>query len=180
MNHINSSFAFHKLSLIVCLFLACLMNGCVIGGNGYSFKGISIPPDVNTFYIDEFDNQTTTAPPTLPQTFKQQLSDKIRNESRLKNDDTNPDIEFIGSISEYRVSAQSPQPNQTNAFNRLSITFQVEYVSNLNEEDNWKQRFNHFAEFETDQNLIDVQDDLIDEILEEIIERIFNKAFTNW
>ncbi|MCR9289239.1 LPS assembly lipoprotein LptE [Saprospiraceae bacterium] len=160
--------------------IGCLLNACVIGGNGYSFKGISIPPEVNTFYIEDFDNQTPTAPPTLSTAFQQELSDKIRNESRLKFDDFNPDIEFKGAISEFRVSAESPQQGQTSAFNRLNISFQIEYVSNLNEEDNWKQRFGHFADFETSQNLIDVQDELIDEILEEIIERIFNKAFTNW
>ncbi|RMG78745.1 MAG: hypothetical protein D6714_17515 [Bacteroidetes bacterium] len=156
------------------------IQGCVIGGNGYSFKGISIPPEVNTFYVAEPENQTTTAPPTLPQNFRQQLNDKIRNESRLKNDDQNPDIEFLTTITEYQVSAQSPQPGQTNAFNRLTITFQVEYKNNLKEDDTWKQRFSHFADFPADQNLIDVQDTLIDEILEEIIERIFNRAFTNW
>jgi hypothetical protein len=175
MKKINSPSIYFLL-----LTIAALFNSCVIGGNGYSLKGISIPPEVNTFYVEEFDNQTPTAPPTLPQTFRQKLSDRIRDETRLKYDDVNPDIEFQGAISEFRVSAESPQQGQTNAFNRLNISFQVVYVSNLDEEDNWKQRFSHFADFETNQNLVDVQDDLIDEILDEIVERIFNKAFTNW
>ena len=178
MKKLNSSLITHFFSLLSVF----VLSGCVIGGNGYSLKGISIPPNVNTFYINEVDNQTQTAPPTLSQTFRQKLNDKIRNESRLKNDDVNPDIEFKAVISDYIVSAQSPEPGQTNAFNRLNITFRVEYINNLNEDEGWDtaKRFNHFADFETNENLIDRQDDLIDEILEEITERIFNQAFTNW
>ncbi len=167
-------FSFFTISLFI-------SQSCMIGNVGYSFKGTSIPANVYTFYLDDFENQTNTAPPTLAQTFKDGLNDRIRNETRLKNEDENPHVEFTGSITNYSVRAEAPQPGQTAAINRLTISFQIEYINNLNpDEKPMRKNFSQFADFDTSQNLIDVQDDLIDQILTEIIDEVFNWAFTNW
>lgn len=146
----------------------------------YSFKGISIDPSINTFYVTLFDNTTNDAPPTLGQDFTEVLRDKIRNESRLNLKDTDPDIDFTGSISSFRVSAEAPEPGQTTSFNRLTIAVSVEYVNNRNEDNKWKRNFSYFANFPADQNLLEVQDQLIATIHEQIVEDIFNFAFTDW
>ncbi|MEL6987465.1 MAG: LPS assembly lipoprotein LptE, partial [Bacteroidota bacterium] len=72
------------------------------------------------------------------------------------------------------------EPNETTAFNRLQINVQVDYQNNLDEKDKWSQNFSFFENFASDQNLLDVQDDLINLIYDQIVEDIFNKAFTNW
>ncbi len=146
----------------------------------YSFKGISIDPSINTFYVTLFDNTTNDAPPTLGQDFTEVLRDKIRNESRLNLKDTDPDIDFTGSISSFRVSAEAPEPGQTTSFNRLTIGVSVEYINNRNEDNKWKKNFSYFANFPADQNLLEVQDELISTIHDQIVEDIFNFAFTDW
>lgn len=163
-------------SLIV--LVAFMVSSC------YSFRGISIPPTVNSFYIEPFTLRASNAPGGLQIDFADRLNNKINNESRLVYDDTSPDIEFSGSISSFRVSAVAPQQTgdglATTAFNRLNISVLINYINNQDEEDNWDQTFSFFQDFESTEDLSNVQDDLIDAIFEQILEDIFNKAFTNW
>jgi len=130
--------------------------------------------------VDQFDVRTSSAIPTLGQTISQALFDKIRNESTLDPVDTDPDIEFKGSVVEYRVSAESPERGETTAFNRLNMVVAVEYINNKDEEEGWKSKFPYFSDFPSDQNLIDVQEQLIEEINTQLVDDIFRKAFTNW
>jgi len=161
---------------------ACCLafSGCVIKGQGYSFKGISIPPDVNTYYIELFENQAPSSTPTLPRDFTELLKDKIRRETRLQYADTDPDIEFTGAITDFRVSAEAPKADEQIGFNKLSITVQVNFTNNKNAKADWKQQFTFEDFFGANQNLLDVQDGLIETINNELADRIFNRAFTNW
>lgn len=146
----------------------------------YSFKGISIPVDVTTYYIPVFDIRAINAPPTVGQQFSERLKDKVRNESRLIWNEENPDIEFTGSIADFRVIPVAPQPGETVALNRLEITVSVQFINHKDEKKNWKNNFSFFNDFPTDQNLLDVQEGLITNIYEQLVEDIFNKAFTDW
>jgi len=151
-----------------------LFSGC------YSLKGISIPPDVSTFYVKLFENQASGSEPTLPLEFSELLKDRIRRETRLNYDDETPDIEFSGTITGFRVSAEAPKAGEQIGFNKLTISMQVEFKNNKDEKANWKQQFSYDDFFEPDQNLLDVQAQLIQNISDELVERIFNRAFTNW
>lgn len=146
----------------------------------YSFKGTSIPPDVTTFYINLFDIQVPEATPTLARDFSEKLRDKIRRESRLSYTDDNPDVEFKGAITDFRVTMEAPKAGEVISYNKLTITVMVEFLNSGDEKANWKQQFSYYDFFQPDQNLIDVQDVLIENILKEIIDQIFNRAFTNW
>ncbi|TAK36743.1 MAG: hypothetical protein EPO28_13045, partial [Saprospiraceae bacterium] len=146
----------------------------------YSFKGISIPPDVSTFYVKTFENQTPDSEPTLSQEFTELLKDRIRRETRLNYNSEIPDIEFSGSITGFRVTAEAPKAGEQIGFNKLTISMQVEFINNKDEKANWKQQFSYDDFFEPDQNLLDVQTRLIKNISDELVERIFNRAFTNW
>lgn len=160
--------------------LVLLCSGCLIKGNGYSFRGISIPPDVTTYYIELFDNQAPAAIPTLPRDFTELLKDKIRKESNLRYNDENPDIEFSGAITDFRVTAEAPKADEQIGFNKLTITVQVNFTNNKDEKANWKQQFSFEDFFGANQNLLDVQDQLVQTINNELVDRIFNRAFTNW
>jgi len=158
------------LALVLTSFIACK----------YSMKGISIDPDAKTFTTSTFEIKATNAPPTLGQTFRDDLINKVRNESRLRFVDDKADIEFIGAITQYRVSAVAPQAGEVTEYNRLDVTIQLEYFNHLDEEDTWTHNFSYFYDFESSTNLLDIQDTAIEVINEQLLEDIFNKAFTNW
>ncbi|MFT4665396.1 MAG: hypothetical protein ACI8YQ_000318 [Polaribacter sp.] len=161
------------------LLLCLLISAC------YSFRGISINPNANTFYVAPFEvevrGQEVPPPPTLSITFTERLKDKIRGESRLNYKDVDPDIEFSGTITGYDVTAEAPQQGETTSFSRLTIRMSVEYIDNkATEAEIQKKTVSFFQDYPTDQNLLSIQDDLIDDINDELVDIIFNWAFNNW
>ncbi|MFT4758645.1 MAG: hypothetical protein ACI9XO_002624 [Paraglaciecola sp.] len=163
-----------KTSILV--FISIIFTSC------YSFKGISIPPEANTFFIEQFSVYPENIPPNEGQNFAELLKDKFRRESRLAYKDTDPDLEFSGAITEFRVSSEAPKAGAETSFNRLTIAVTVDYLNNKNEDNAWDKpvRFSQFYDYPSDQNLIDVQDEYIQLIFDQLVEDIFNKAFTNW
>ena len=149
-------------------------------GCRYGFKGISIAPEVQTFYVQNFINKRNDAPIDIEVTFAEQLRAKIRTESRLKQNDVNPDIEFEGEITNYEVGYEAPKEGNTVDLNKLTIGVQVIYKSNLNPEDKWSKNFTNFRTYESTTDLNSIQDDLITEIFNQITESVFNEAFTDW
>lgn len=165
---------FHMNKLIVWLILVTFFTSC------YSFRGTSIPTNVNTFYVENFEVETYDAPYTASQVFTEKLKAKVRNESRLLYTEIDPDVEFRGRITGFRVSPVAPQNDQVPTANRLEITISVSYIDNLVEKNKWTSNFTFFKDFDQNQNLLDVRDVLSESIFDQLTEDIFNKAFSNW
>lgn len=155
-----------------------MLSGCC-----YTFKGISIDPDVNTFFVQNFEGQAPTAPPTLPLEFTERLKDKVRLESRLTLKNTDADVEFTGKVVEFRVVPVAPKPGEQVALNRLEVGVSVQFIHNKNDKKSWTsaRTFKHFAEFDNSQELLSVQNQLLTQtIYPQILEDIFNAAFNDW
>lgn len=150
----------------------------------YTFSGISVDYSVmKTYYIPIFQNNALNAPPILPQTLAEELREKIRQDSRLIQTDTDPDIEFNGTLVDFRITAEAPQGGdlrESTSVNRLTIVTAVEYINNKDEEKGWKSNFSFFFDYPSTQDLSSIQDEAIEVILDQIMEDIFNKAFTDW
>ncbi|MEZ4985478.1 MAG: LPS assembly lipoprotein LptE [Saprospiraceae bacterium] len=168
------------MRVLVGLLLYGVMVLASCGNNGYSLRGISIPNDVTTYYVEQFRNNALNAPPTLAIEVAEALKEKIRRESRLVLNDTSPDVEFKGTVVDFRVTAEAPQPGGTTAVNRLTIVTSVEYINNKKEEDGFKKNFTFFYDFPASTDLTAVQSEAIEAILAQITEDVFNAAFTNW
>ncbi len=165
------------MSLRISVFIMVLfLSGC------YSFKGISIPPEVNTFFVRNFETIATNAPPTLGLDFGERLKDKVRSETRLKLQLENADVEFTGKISDFRVVPVAPKPGELVSLNRLEIKMRIGFVNNQDEKKGWpnEREFSHFAEFSNSTDLLTVQDQLIKQIGDQLLEDIFNAAFNDW
>lgn len=160
------------------LFVASMFaSGC------YSLKGISIDPNIKTFFVRNFEVTAVNAPPTLAVDFTERLKDKVRTETPLKLNSDSPDAQFTGRITDFRVVPVAPKPGETVSLNRLEIRMQINYTVNLERvEGGWpaERTFSHFAEFGTDRDLLSVQNELIRQIGDQLLEDIFNAAFNNW
>lgn len=162
-----------KISGIIILLMVTL-SSC------YKFTGISIPPDVSTYYVATFENRAANAPPGIAQLFSEQLKDKIRNGSRLQFTEESPQIEFDGAISSFNIRSMAPTAGNETAFNRLNISISVDYTNTRNEEENWTKSFSWFRDFENADDFSSMQDEFIEDIFEQLTEDVFNQAFTNW
>ncbi len=152
----------------------------IITGCTFGFKGISIPPEAKTFYVENFTLSSNDVPVDLNLEFTEELRRKVREETRLVADQENPHIVFTGQVNAYRVSFVAPDDNNSISLNRLEIRVKINYENTFNEEENWSKTYSDFEDFDSNTNIQDVRDELIDVIIEDILERVFNDAFTNW
>lgn len=146
----------------------------------YTLNGISIPENINTYYIDNIKLTARNAPPLINQIFADELRNKINSQTKLTQDNTDPDVEFKGDIARFDLKPLAPTRDQESSLNRLTVSIQIEYINHRDDEASWKQSFSQNYDFSADQDLLSVQDQAIDEIYEQIIEQIFNKSFANW
>ncbi len=161
------------------LILAVLVSGC------YTLSGISIDPETDTYFVANFKNNAPSALPGLELQLTEALVDKLNRETRLefRPRSESPDIEMIGTLVDFRITSEAPQPGEVVALNRLTIVIALEYIDNKNKQDkekNWKSNFSHFVNFDATVDITTIQDDLVEEIKDQLMEDIFNKAFTNW
>jgi len=161
----------------ILIFLLLLI---IIGNSScYTFKDISIKPDVKTFYVDDF-KLLANGPPSINQDFTEELKRKIISETRLYQSETSAHITFTGSIIGYTVVSTAPDAQNTASLNKLEIKIKVKFTNELHDDENWERTFSDYANFDRNVNLIEVQEDLINDIFELIIEDIINKSFSNW
>jgi hypothetical protein len=168
---------FRALTLLLLLTIS-LSIGC------YSFKGISIDPNIKTFAVRTFETTAPNAPPTLAIDFTERLKDKIRAETPLALNNETPDCEFSGRVTGFDVAPLAPKPGEAVAKNQLKISIRVNYQINkegiTTDYPEAGRDFSFFAEFPSESDLGTVQDQLITEINRQLLEDIFNAAFNNW
>ncbi len=159
-----------SLFLAFCLFFT----GC------YTFKGFSIDPAVQTFYISNFVNKASLAPASLGQDFSERFRNRVRDEARLKFNENSPDVEFSGTISDYRITAEAPLPGEGSSINVVTMVVNVEHNNSKNEKANYKRDFSFQRRFDATTSLSSIQEDLNKQMINEIITNIFNDTFNNW
>ena len=154
--------------------LALLLPAC------YSLSGVSIDPGIDTYYVAPFKDNADNAPAGLSTDLTEALKEKIRTQSRLLYIEQDPDLEFRGTVVDYRITAEAPQPGERTSINRLTIVTAVEYIHHRDEEKGWKSNFSFFFDFPSTTDLSSIETEANRVIIDQIMEDIFNKAFTDW
>ena len=162
--------------LIIVLLTQLLFTSCGI----YSFTGASIPNEAKSVSVSYFTSKTNNAPATLNQTITEALKDIILTQTNLIIEEISGDLIFTGQITEYKIKPMAIQANETASKNRLTISLYVKYKNNYVKEQSFESKFSRYRDFNSSENLVDVEAILIEEITIEITEDIFNKAFVNW
>lgn len=164
-----------KWSLFALLLVTLpVLNGC------YSFRPSKADPNLQTYFVYRFEDNSLASPPELPALFTVELQDKIRNQSRLKQDEFNPDVEFRGAINRYIITSEAPEPGERTAINRLTIAVNVQYINHVKPEEDFDRVFSFFFDFPSEVQPSDIQEEAHTTILAQINEDIFNAAFNNW
>lgn len=134
-----------------------------------------------TIYISEFPIRAALVYPPLQQMFENALLDYIARNTRLQIVDTqNTDITLDGEITGYNLSPQAVSENAIAAETRLTISVRIKYTDSKNDKNNVDQTFSAYKDFDSNEMLTDVQDDLCQQITEQLIDLIFNATLGNW
>lgn len=161
-------------SIIFYLLLFVVLQGC------YSFKGVTIPNDVNTYYVENFNLSAPNAPVEVDVQFTEALRTKVRTESKLKLKDVDPDLVFGGQITGYTLTSEAPKEGNTVALNKLEIIVQVQFTNHRDEKASYSRPFSFFRTFPADQDFQSVQESLNADIIKQLVERVFNDTFASW
>lgn len=145
----------------------------------YSFKDVSIPPEVKTVKIGFIENKARYIDPQLSPRLTDRLQQKITGQTRLtrtNNDDAH--YQISGYISEDIITTAGIS-NQTAAINRLTIGVHITFLNTL---DGKTQEFDISRNFDFKATLSRQQAEaqLNEEILKNLTDEIFNRIFSNW
>ncbi len=153
-----------------------LLTSCGI----YSFTGASIPIEAKTVSVSYFTSTATNSPSSLNQTITEGLKDLFLSQTNLSLTETEGDLSFSGEITKYHIMPMAIQANETAGQNRLTIIIKVMYQNSYDSKQNFESNFSRYRDFNSSENLADIETALIEQITAEIIEDVFNKAFVNW
>ena len=164
------------MKIIYTLLLSSLLVSCGI----YSFTGASIPSEAKTVSVQYFNNKAATVQPSLSQVFTERLKDMFLEQTNLTLSENESDLSFSGYISKYQIKPMAIKANETAGKNRLTIAVKVTYNNSLDSENNFEHTFSRYRDYDSAQNISDIESTLIEEITNELAEDVFNKAFVNW
>ena len=162
------------------LIYTILLNISLVSCGIYSFTGASIPSEAKTVSVQYFNNKAATVQPTLSQVFTEKLKDMFLEQTNLTLSENEGDLSFSGQISKYQIKPMAIKANETAGKNRLTIAVKVSYNNSFDAENNFEKTFSRYRDYNSAQNISDIEDTLIEEITNELAEDVFNKAFVNW
>ncbi len=169
-------------SPLAAFFVICslLFSSCGV----YSFKDVSIPPDVKTIRIGFIENRARIVDPQLSPQLTDRLKTKVNNQTKLTQvESADCDYDVTAYISDYSVST-SGVTSQTAATNRLTVTVHLELHNRLNDQKKGTPDFqtdlSRNFDFAASSSLSDAQAALLPSILLNMTDEIFNRLFSNW
>jgi len=149
----------------------------------YSFTGITTTAE--TITISTYYNEADGGPPDLAQRFTDMMRDYFQQNTSLSLVDEEGDLQFEGAVTGFRLSPISPQASNREEANiaaqtRLTISVNVIFTNAEDPDSDFTRTFSFYSDFDNDQPLESVEDDLIEEIYNEVILNIFNASVANW
>ena len=164
-----------KYSLMISAFAV------VVGCGAYSFTGISLSSDTNTFQVNYFQNTAALIEPGIERDFTLALQDLILNQTNLDLVKSNGDIIYEGEIVEYRISPTTATSSNTAAQNRLTISVNLIFTNTNDEEADFEKRFTFFYDYAGSAQLVGSQKTTaVEEIFERITQDVINASLANW
>jgi hypothetical protein len=166
------------LPLALCLLpLTLFLTTCSVS---YKFEGGSVNYDyTKTIKITAFPNRTPYYP-QLTQVFDLALRKRFIEQTRLKEVNSNGDIEIEGEITGFDVKGMAVKDDAYSSRTRLTVTVHLQYANNKESGKNVDKTFSAFQEFDNTSSLDEVQDGLIKTIVDELVDMIYNSTIANW
>lgn len=168
------------LRFLVIAAIALLSLGCGYKVT-YNLSGGSIPPEAKTFSVAYFPNNAPMVAPTLSNVLTEGLRDKFSRQTRLEQVEYGGDFAFEGEITNYTSTTASVSSGDYALQNRLTITVKVSFQNAVDQTLSFNNKsFSAYADYDSSQLLVDVQDQLIEDIVDDLVNDIYMAAAGNW
>ena len=164
--------------LLLAMLSSCLIflfSSCSV----YSFKDISIPPDVKTIHLGYIENKARYVNPSLSPQLTDKLKQKINNQTKLVQVESGADWDVTAYISSYDISTASVS-NQRSATNRLTVAVHLIFKDSKDEKKNYEADVSRNFDFDANTSFSQAEPALLQQILTTFPDDIFNRLFSNW
>ena len=112
--------------------------------------------------------------------FNNALSDKYVSQTKLQQVPRGGDLSLSGEITSYDQVNKSISSDGYSSMMQLKMSVKVKFENAKNPSEDFERQFSASREFDSSQQLNDVQDELVTQIIDEIVEQIFNATVANW
>ena len=155
--------------------LLCGISSCGI----YNFTGGSTG-NAKTFQVNFFQNRAPLIEPGMDREFTFYLQDLINNQTNLSLTNSNGDLVYEGEITNFTVAPMAATADQRAAQHRLTVTVNVRFTNNKEEDKDFEKQFSHYYDFPANAQLSSVKSAAFEAIFERIGQDIFNASLANW
>lgn len=145
----------------------------------YTFKDVSIPPEIKTVKVNFIENKARLVNPRLSPALTDRLQQKIVGQTRLDRT-TSDDADWVisGAVTDYTVTTSGISAQQTST-NRLTVVVQIKLKDNkANKTSDYS--VNKSFDFASNLTLQQAEAQLGDELIRGVSDEIFNRIFSNW
>lgn len=177
----------NKRKITQASFFAVLAVSALCSCHVYSFKDVSIPPEVKSIHIAYLENRAPIVNPQLAPQLNDALRQKINNQaSRLMQLQTpDADYDVSGWVSGYSFTT-SGISNQVASSNRLTVTVHIVFKNHIDPTGkkvapaDFEADVSRNFDFPGTQSITDAEQQLLPTIVSNLTDEIFNKLFSNW
>jgi len=163
--------------IILPLLLLALLTACSVS---YKFTGTSINYDIiKTIQIDKIANRAPYGWAPMEALVNNTLQDQYANQTRLKLVKRGGDLHIAGEITGYDQYNKSISADGYSSQVQLKMTVNIRFTNNKTGE-NWEKPFTATTQYDSNQQLTAVQEELVTQMTKDICEQIFNATVANW
>ncbi len=171
---INTLYNKYAKILLVVLAIVSIQGTC-----RYSLKDVSIPPEIKTVKVFFIENKARYINPQLSPKLSDKLRQKIINQTRLSQTNSDADYEISGYISDYSVNTSGISQQQV-ASNNLNVTVHIIFRNRQDEKKNFEADITRNFPFSASKSLTQAETELNEQMVNNLTDEIFNRIFSNW
>lgn len=160
------------------LFLLLPLWACTVS---YKFNGASIDyTKTKTMQIDNFPIRSAYVWAPMQSIFQNKITDLYASQTKLKQVRRNGDLQLAGEITGFDQYNKAISSEGYSSQVQLKMTVNVRFTNNANHAEDFERQFSATAEYESSQQLVNVQEELVTQMVKDIAEQIFNATVANW
>ena len=147
----------------------------------YKFNGASIDyTKTKTIQIDNFPIRSAYVWAPTQSIFQNKLTDLYASQTKLKQVRKNGDLQLAGEITGFDQYNKAISSQGYSSQVQLKMTVNVRFTNNAKHDEDFERTFSATTEYDSSQQLINVQEELVTQMVKDIAEQIFNATVANW
>ena len=167
-----------SLLCLLCLLSVLCVSSCRIS---YKFNGASIDYNkTKTIQIDNFPIRSAYVWAPMQSIFQNKLTDLYASQTKLRQVRKNGDLQLAGEITGFDQYNKAISAEGYSSQVQLKMTVNVRFTNNAKHAEDFERQFSATAEYDSSQQLVNVQEELVTQMVKDIAEQIFNATVANW